>query len=185
MTKFIRTALAVCAGLAMAAGGATTAYASAGAPDPATPPAETVVQLQRADGDMCLDLRGSSPDNGVKAIQWACDGSSTQQWRMVPVGDFSYELRSVNSGKCLEVENSGTKAGADVQQWACSGGKQMRWHIDLVDHARKLYELRPTHTEGRCLDIDSGERSHVNGVRAQAWYCNQSVAQLWQIKVVK
>ncbi|PNE34049.1 hypothetical protein AF335_05060 [Streptomyces eurocidicus] len=87
------------------------------------------------------------------------------------------------SGKCLEVENSGKQAGAAVQQWECTGGKQMRWQMVLVDHGRKIFQLRPMHTEDRCLDITGGDQKP--GAKAQQWYCNQTDAQLWQIQLVQ
>lgn len=185
MVRTLRRALAVCAGAAAVAVGATPAHASAPAGAPAS--AETLVNLQLAGSDMCLDISGVA-DNGAKAIQWACDGSDTQKWRMVPVDNSSFELRSVRSGKCLEVENSGTQVGAAVQVWECMGGKQMRWQTALVDFTNKSYEFRVTHTTERCLDISNGGFQNgvrTNGVRAQSWSCNQSDAQLWQIKVVK
>ncbi|GGP56438.1 RICIN domain-containing protein [Streptomyces melanogenes] len=185
MVRTLRCALAVCAGVAAVAAGAPTAHASAPAGAPAS--AETLVNLQLAGSDMCLDISGAA-DNGARAIQWACDGTDTQKWRMIPVDNSSFELRSARNGKCLEVENSGTQIGAAVQVWECTGGKQMRWQADLVDFANKSYEFRATHTTERCLDINNGGFQNgvrTNGVVAQSWSCNQSDAQLWQIKAVE
>lgn len=119
----------------------------------------------------------------MRAVQGTCNGSGAQRWRAVPVADSSFEVRSVASGKCLEVENSGKQAGAAVQQWECTGGKQMRWQMVLVDHGRKIFQLRPMHTEDRCLDITGGDQKP--GAKAQQWYCNQTDAQLWQIQLVQ
>ncbi|MEU7166216.1 RICIN domain-containing protein [Streptomyces morookaense] len=189
MVKRLRSTLAVCVGAAVAmAAGTTAANASPRFAEPT--PAGTVVNLQLAGTDMCLDILGNptADANGAKAAQWSCDGSDTQKWRMLPVDNSSFELRSVHSDKCLEIENSGTQEGADAQIWACSGGKQMRWQASMVDPVKRLYEFRVTHTTERCLDIsNSGFWNGVrtNGVRAQSWACNQSGAQLWQIKAVK
>ncbi|PKV89888.1 RICIN domain-containing protein [Streptomyces sp. TLI_146] len=187
MARLLRRALAVCAGAAAVAAGAPTAHASANTGAPASASAETIVTLQLVGSEMCLDLSGVA-ENGAKAIQWTCDGTDTQQWRMIPVDNSSFELRSMRSGRCLEVENSGTQIGAAVQVWDCTGGKQMRWQTALVDFANKSYEFRVTHTSERCLDINNGgflNGVRTNGVGAQSWSCNQSDAQLWQIKAVK
>ncbi|NVK78915.1 RICIN domain-containing protein [Streptomyces morookaense] len=141
------------------------------------------------DTDMCLDLVGDSTTNVLneaKAIQWACDGSDSQQWRVIPVDNSSFELRSVRSDKCLEVENSGTQEGADVQIWTCSGGMQMRWQLPLVDPVKKLYEFRVTHTYNRCLHVDNGgDGARLNGLRVRSYACDQTRGQLWQIRTVK
>lgn len=203
MSRIIRATLALTAGVAALVG--TTSAAHAGAAEDAAKAAreaantaraavdesaaraklpETVVQLQVASSGKCLEINNGAINDGLPAQQWGCNPDTVaQHWRMVPKGGASYELRTVTGNKCLEVENSGTKAGAAVQQWTCGGGAQMRWQIVLVDPARKLFQVRPTHTADRCLDIISAKTE--NGVKAQSWYCNQSDAQLWQIKPVK
>ncbi|MGW1199620.1 RICIN domain-containing protein [Streptomyces sp. NPDC002536] len=186
MVKFLRSALVACTGAATAVVCTTAAHAVPGTADPT--PAETIVNLRMPASDMCLDIAGdatTNTQNGAKAIQWACDGSDSQKWRVIPVDNSSFELRSVRSGKCLEVENSGTQNGADVQIWECTGGKQMRWQTPLVDPVKKLYEFRVTHTTDRCLNINGGADPRKNGIRAISWQCDQSIDQLWQIKVVK
>ncbi|MFG2179995.1 RICIN domain-containing protein [Streptomyces abikoensis] len=158
------------------------AAAAAEAAARATAP-QTVVTLQLAASGKCLEINNGVKDNGVKAQQYTCNGDDAQQWRMVPAAGSSYELRSVPSGKCLEVQNSGTKAGDDVQQWSCHGGANTRWQAVLVDHDKKLFQLRPQHVQDRCLDIPKGSKE--NNVKAQQWYCNQTDAQLWKITPVK
>ncbi len=55
----------------------------------------------------------------------------------------------------------------------------MRWSMILVDQQKKLFQLRPTHTKERCLDVyDAGT---ANGATVQQWYCNQTAAQLWRV----
>ncbi|AZQ74552.1 hypothetical protein EKH77_28055 [Streptomyces luteoverticillatus] len=59
---------------------------------------------------------------------------------------------------------------------------QQRWKLLLVDVAKELYELRPTHVEDRCLDIAGG--SLKEGANAQQWGCNGTPAQRWRVKPV-
>ncbi|AZQ74117.1 hypothetical protein EKH77_25410 [Streptomyces luteoverticillatus] len=209
MARTIRAALAIGAGIVVLTGGAGTAYADGdrtatdaaaraaaeaaeaarAAADAARAAAEranapqTVVTLQVAASGKCLEINNGAKDNGIKAQQYTCNGTTAQQWRMVPSADSTYELRSVPSGKCLEVENSGTKAGDDAQQWTCHGGANTRWQAVLVDHDKKLFQLRPQHVQDRCLDIPSASKE--NNVKAQQWYCNETDAQLWKITPVK
>ncbi|MFE0043821.1 RICIN domain-containing protein [Streptomyces albireticuli] len=182
MTRIIRGALAICASVAVMAAGVTTAHAEEAPPLPEVP-GETVVQLEASDSGACLGIPSKEIKNGARAGLGLCNADTKNtQWRVVPADGFSFEVRSVPSSRCLEVENSGTQVGAAVQIWDCTGGKQMRWQLVLVDHARKLFQLRPMHREDRCLDVINGELSP--GAKAQQWYCNQTNAQLWKIKPV-
>nr|WP_240351733.1 RICIN domain-containing protein [Streptomyces olivoreticuli] len=177
----VRSVLAATVSLAAAVGGLATAHAEGRTPISSVA-SGAVVRLEVSHSGKCLDLNSVNPGNtknGARALQWECDGSSTQQWRAIPTDNSSFELRSVPSTKCLEVENSGTQAGATVQQWDCNGGKNMRWSMILVDQQKKLFQLRPTHTKERCLDVyDAGT---ANGATVQQWYCNQTAAQLWRV----
>ncbi|MEU7134142.1 RICIN domain-containing protein [Streptomyces sp. NPDC046261] len=172
------------AAAAAAADAAETARANAAEAKARAEMPETVVTLKAAHSGKCLEIDKGKKDNGAKAQQGECNSGDAQKWRVVPVANSSFELRSVPSGKCLEVADSGTKAGAVVQQWSCvANAKQMRWQIVLVDPVRKLHQLRPTHTEDRCLDIADAKKD--NGAKAQQWSCNETDAQLWQIQPVK
>ncbi|GAA0362972.1 RICIN domain-containing protein [Streptomyces blastmyceticus] len=181
MARIVRAALAVGTIFTALVGCAATAHAE-GSTSFSVAATETVVRLEASHSGKCLDLNNVNPGktkNGAHALQWECDGTNGQQWRVIPANNSSFEIRSVASGKCLEVENSGTQAGATIQQWDCNGGKNMRWSMVLVDQRQKLFQLRPTHTEERCLDVyDAGTG---NGATVQQWYCNQTAAQLWRI----
>lgn len=181
MARIIRAALTLGASLVALISGTAIAYAEGVSAAPIGTVDETVVQLQVTNSDFCL---AAANKNGARAgLDLCVTDWQSQLWRIIPVDSSSFELRSVPSGRCLEVENSGTKAGSAVQVWDCTGGKQMRWQLVLVDHAQKLYQLRPTHTEDRCLDIVDGNVQHATV--AQSWYCNQTAAQLWRIKLVE
>ncbi|WP_370419189.1 RICIN domain-containing protein [Streptomyces sp. QH1-20] len=180
MARIIRAALALGAGLAALAGGTTTAHAQR---TPDTASEDTVVQIEVGDSGRCLAIPSSpAVKNGGRAYLDVCNDREWTKWRAVPTDNSSFELRSVKDGRCLEVENSGTQVKAAVQSWDCSGGKQMRWQMDLVDPARQLYQLRPTHVQDRCLDVPDG--GVVPGRQLWQWYCNQSAAQLWRIRPV-
>ncbi|MCC3775207.1 RICIN domain-containing protein [Streptomyces sp. UNOB3_S3] len=176
MSRITRAALATAAGFAALAGVATPAQAA-----PATP---SVAQLQPSHSGQCLTIADGALRNGANAVQTKCaDGLDNQLFDLVPAGAGTFEVRAKHSGRCLEVENSGTKAGTNVQQWWCVGdAPQQRWKLLLVDPAKELYELRPSHVDDRCLDIAGG--STKEGANAQQWGCNGTPAQRWRVKPV-
>ncbi|NEA19794.1 RICIN domain-containing protein [Streptomyces halstedii] len=167
MARIVRAALALGAGLAALVGGATTANAAE----------NTYIQLGTADGSLCL---GAAPGNATYLDLCRTDWLFPAVWQVVPTADSSFELRWESNGDCLEVADSGIQAGAAVRLGTCAGGKQTHWQMDLVDPVRKLYQLRPTHTQNRCLDIPDSDM--VQGKPVQQWTCNQSDAQLWRVE---
>ncbi|MFI6412490.1 RICIN domain-containing protein [Streptomyces sp. NPDC050585] len=206
MSRIVRSALAVAAGVAALAGGVTVAAAdearpqlapaatttavstSAGDPGDAraaatAAPAPSAVQLRAAHSDKCLTIPNASLRNGVNSVQSACAADAgNQQIDLVPTGAGTFELRFGHSGKCLDVEAAGTKSGTVVQQWWCVGAQNQRWRLVMVDIANELYELRPAHTPAamnRCLDVESS--SKADGAAARLWACNGSAAQQWRV----
>ncbi|MGI5484652.1 RICIN domain-containing protein [Streptomyces lavendofoliae] len=207
MSRILRSALAVTAGVAALAGGVTVAVADEARPQPtpaatavsaatvaardaraaataaSTPPA---VQLRAAHSDKCLTTPNASLRNGVNSVQSTCVADAeNQRIDMVPTGAGTFELRFGHSGKCLDVEAAGTKTGTVVQQWWCVGAQNQRWRLVMVDIADELYELRPAHTAvdaGRCLDIESS--SKADGAVARLWACNGTPAQQWRVHPV-
>ncbi|MFI9238026.1 RICIN domain-containing protein [Streptomyces sp. NPDC053079] len=178
MSRIIRATLAVGASVAALAGSVTTAHA-----DESTP-GTTAVQLQVEHSGQCLTIANGSLRNGAGAVQSKCaDDADNQLFELASAGSATFQLQAKHSGKCLEVENAGTKAGSNAQQWWCVGQPQQRWKLVMVDVAKELYEIRPTHTPERCLDIS--DSSAKDGATAQQWYCNGTTAQRWRILPAK
>lgn len=201
MSRIVRSALAVAAGVAALTGGVSVAVAdearTASTPTATVAPADARaaatavavapgVQLRAAHSDQCLTIPGASLRNGVNTVQSACaDDAVNQRVDLVPTGAGTFELRFGHSGKCLDVEGAGTKTGTAVQQWWCVGADNQRWRLVMVDIAKELYELRPAHTPvgtNRCLDIESA--SKTDGATARLWACNGTLAQQWRIHPV-
>ncbi|WP_274912531.1 RICIN domain-containing protein [Streptomyces sp. WZ-12] len=183
MSRTLRAALAFGAGLAVLAGNVSAAHAAPTAPRAAVP-TPSVVKLQVEHSGKCLTVAGGSLANGANAVQTTCtDGADNQSFQLIPAGNATFMVRAMHSGKCLEVENSGTGAGANVQQWWCVDGPQQRWRLVMVDAPKKLYELRPTHTDNRCLDIAGSSLN--DGANAGQWYCNGDANQRWRLKPAK
>ncbi|MGA5423794.1 RICIN domain-containing protein [Streptomyces lavendulocolor] len=192
MSRIVRSVLAIGTGVAALAGGLTVAVAAADEPPaPAVAKAAAVappsaVRLRADLGDFCLTIARSSLRNGTDATASACTGDAeNQRFDLVPTGAGAFELKAGHSGKCLEVQAAGTKAGSIVQQWWCGQGQHQRWSLTMVDIAKELYELRPTHTattSNRCLDIAPVSKDAA--ASAQLWPCNGSGAQKWRIEPV-
>lgn len=112
----------------------------------------------------CLEVDGSSTENGARAQQWECLGQSGAEWLTKPSDDARYVyLVNGNSGKCLEVADSRKDNGAPVQQWDCAGLDTQKWELQSPPGARFIKNVN----SGKVLEIDGS--SMDNGARAQQW----------------
>ncbi|WP_051774137.1 RICIN domain-containing protein [Streptomyces sp. NRRL S-237] len=199
MSRIVRSVLAVGASVAALVGGVSAAVAeeSPAAPASVTAPSAatavtsaaagpSTVQLRAEHSGQCLTLPKASLRNGVNAVQSACaDGAENQWFDLAATGAGTFELRAGHSGKCLDVEGAAITSGTPVQQWWCVGAPQQRWRLVMVDIAKELYELRPTHTApttDRCLGIASASKD--DGASAQLGMCSGTAAQKWRLQPV-
>jgi len=74
---------------------------------------------------LCLDANGKGTTNGTKAILWACNGQTNQQWNLNPDGTIT----GVQSGLCLDVTGGNTANGTLVELWICNGGANQQWNL--------------------------------------------------------
>ncbi|MFF4603521.1 RICIN domain-containing protein [Streptomyces sp. NPDC001339] len=184
MSRPIRAALAIAASVTALVGATATATAHADQATLRAAAAPQFTKLQLAKSEKCLTIAKGSFRNGANAEQQTCaDGLDNQVFEMIPTGSATFELRAKHSGKCLEVSGSSKEIRANVQQWWCVDTPAQRWKVVLVDTAKELYQLSPTHALDRCLDISGG--SVKDGANANQWYCNGSDAQRWRLLPVQ
>ena len=134
----------------------------------------------------CLDVAGG-PDaqgNGVRVIQFECNGASNQQWKLVPVGDGYYKVLAKHSGKSLDVfgGNIATGNGVIVEQWDYHDGDNQLWRFDPVEEG--YYRIVAKHS-GKSLDISGGPDATGNEVQAQQWDDVGGSNQRWALTAVR
>ena len=130
----------------------------------------------------CLDVAGG-PDavgNGVRVIQFECNGAANQQWKLVPVGDGYYKVLAKHSGKSLDVfgGNIATGNGVIVEQWDYHDGDNQLWRFDPVEEG--YYRIVAKHS-GKSLDINGGPDATGNEVQAQQWDDVGGSNQRWRL----
>jgi len=136
-------------------------------PDPNT---ERPFTLKNGFSGKCLDDMAFSKEDGVKMVQYTCNGKVNQRWYWT--ADRS--IRSAYSGKCLDAYAFGTMNGTDVVQYACNGKANQHW--SLAQDANGNPVLRSAYS-GKCLD-DFGH-SKEDGNYLVIWQCNDLPNQIW------
>ncbi len=137
---------------------------------------EYEAQLINKNSNKCLEIDGSSTNNGARAQQWECKGQAGADWVMKPAPGGRYvNIVNKNSGKCLEVADSRTDAGAPVQQWDCTGNWTQKWDSlwGRGDSERVLMNGNSV----QVLEIDNS--STANGARAQQWHDTDQPSKYW------
>lgn len=76
----------------------------------------------------CLDVAGSSQEEGGQVHQWTCWGGSNQLW-YVEASNGSYQLVAKHSAKCLSVNNAALTDGEIITQLSCQGAANQLWQV--------------------------------------------------------
>jgi hypothetical protein len=130
--------------------------------------ADTFVTFAAAHSGLCMDLADSYA--GTTLYQWPCHGGDNQRFKLVDMGDGTYNLVAKHSGLCLDVPN--WNWGVQVQQWPCHGGDNQRFW--LRDQGNGLYQLVAKHS-GLCLDVSGA--SYSAGAGIIQWGCSSGYNQ--------
>ncbi|QLE75267.1 hypothetical protein FGW37_30020 [Streptomyces rectiverticillatus] len=132
-------------------------------------------QLINKNSNKCLEIDGSSTQNGARAQQWECKGQPGAEWVLKPdPGGLFWNIVNQNSGKCLEVADSRVDNGAPVQQWDCAGNQTQKWDRLWTRGDEKVFRNA---NSGNVLEIDNSSTS--NGALAQQWQNSGQPSAYW------
>jgi hypothetical protein len=88
------------------------------------------VALRFEHSGMCVDIGGSSQNNGAAAIQYPCAYTDNQLVQLLNNGPGKHYFKFKHSGKCLDVTGSSTADGARFIQYTCSGQPNQAFHFE-------------------------------------------------------
>ena len=130
----------------------------------------------------CLDINGSSLDDGAQLLQWDCSGAANQIFTLVPAGGDYYQIVALHSNKCLDVDTSaGTDHnGAEVRQMTCSGADNQQFRLE--DAGDGYFKIKAKHSE---LVLDVYGKSTDNGAKIVQWTDTRSTNQAFELRQVE
>ncbi|WJV46606.1 RICIN domain-containing protein [Streptomyces flavofungini] len=79
--------------------------------------------VRNRNSSKCLAIPGGTSVNGTQAIQWTCNGGSSQIW----IHDSRNRLRNLASDRCLAIPNASAANGTKAIQWTCATSLDQRW----------------------------------------------------------
>ncbi|MFE6042226.1 RICIN domain-containing protein [Streptomyces sp. NPDC056452] len=121
----------------------------------------------------CADAAAAGTADGTAVQQYACNGSTAQQWQFQATSDGYVRVNNRNdASKSWDVTDVSTADAAPVQLWSYSGGANQQWLP--VEEAGGTYHF-VNRNSGKCLDVPSA--STADSIRLQQYTCNGSAAQ--------
>ncbi|WP_020117046.1 RICIN domain-containing protein [Streptomyces canus] len=133
--------------------------------------------VMNAASGRCLDARSAGTANGTAVQQYACNGSTAQQWSLTATSDGYVRIDNRNNtSQVADVADVSTADNAPVHLWTYGGGANQQWLP--VHEGGGAYHF-VNRNSGKCLD-DPGA-STADSVQFVQYACNGSAAQRFQV----
>ncbi|MGW3459782.1 RICIN domain-containing protein [Streptomyces olivaceoviridis] len=164
------------AALSLAATLLTAAPAPAATAGAAALPTGFATIVNAASG-RCLDAKAATTANGTAVQQYACNGTTAQQWSLTDAGDGYVRIGNRNdTNQVADVADVSTADGAAVHLWSYGGGANQQW-LPVDDGGGAFHFVN--RNSGKCLD-DPGA-SLADSVQFVQYTCNGTAAQRFQV----
>lgn len=139
-----------------------------------------IVTVVNSGSGKCLDARAAATVNGTAVQQYACNGTTAQQWNIATTSDGHVRIGSrADSAQVVDVSDVSTADNAAVHLWTYGGGLNQQWRA--VDEGGGAFHL-VNRNSGKCLDVPSA--STADSVQLVQYTCNGTAAQRFQIAPV-
>ena len=96
-------------------------------------PHDGIYEIRAMHSDKCLDVPHSCNKDEVEIIQYRCNNTTNQRWKITEGPDGYYEIRAMHSDKCLDVPKSSTADGVRIIQYRCFNTTNQRWKLTFKE----------------------------------------------------
>ncbi|NUP38649.1 MAG: coagulation factor 5/8 type domain-containing protein, partial [Streptomyces sp.] len=133
--------------------------------------------VMNAASGRCLDARAAATANGTVVQQYACNGTTAQQWSFTATSDGYVRINNANdTDQVADVADVSTADNALVHLWTYGGGANQQWLP--VDEGGGAYHF-VNRNSGKCLDDPAA--STADSVQFVQYTCNGTAAQRFQV----
>lgn len=132
-----------------------------------------------------LEVKDGCPLPCTNVQQTGWSSSKAQLFSLAQNSDGTVKLTNVASGLVLDVTFSRTASGTNLQGYTANGTKAQAFRLTKVTDllSTGLQELAPCYALGKRIDISSS--STARGANVQLWDGNGTLAQKWNVVLVK
>lgn len=121
----------------------------------------------------CVDARSAASADGTAVQQYACNGSTAQNWQLVATSGGYYRVNSnLDATKAWDVTDVSTADSAPIQLWTYSSGNNQQW-LPVAESDGAYHFVN--RNSGKCLDVPSA--STADSVQLAQYTCNGTAAQ--------
>ncbi|MEU6345656.1 ThuA domain-containing protein [Streptomyces sp. NPDC046977] len=125
----------------------------------------------------CVDAAAAATANGTAVQQYACNGTTAQDWQFQATSDGYYRVNNRNDAtKSWDVTGVSTADAAKIQLWSYSNGANQQW-LPVAETGGTFHFVN--RNSGKCLDVPSA--STADAARMQQYTCNGTAAQSFQL----
>ncbi|GIF02662.1 ThuA domain-containing protein [Actinoplanes siamensis] len=126
----------------------------------------------------CVDAKSAGTVNGTAIQQYACNGSTAQQYQFATTGGGYVRINNRgNATQALDVTDVSTADNAKIQTWTYGGGANQQWQP--VAEGGGYYHF-VNRNSGKCLDVPAAALS--DGVQLVQYTCNGTAAQSFRLQ---
>ena len=123
-----------------------------------------------------LDVQDGSMENAAQIVQWSDNGSLSQQWYIVDVGNGYKRIVNAKSKKTLDVMNDSADNGGILIQYTSTGGYNQQWKF--ADAGDGYYKI-VSRSSGKLVDVYKW--STEDGATIQQWADAEGSNQHWKL----
>ncbi|GIE83017.1 hypothetical protein Aph02nite_89670 [Actinoplanes philippinensis] len=125
----------------------------------------------------CVDARAAGTVNGTVVQQYACNGSTAQQYQFASAGSGYVRINNRgNAAQALDVTGMSTADNAKIQTWAYGSTANQQWQP--VAEGGGYYHF-VNRNSGKCLDVPAA--STADSVQLVQYTCNGTAAQSFRL----
>ncbi|MEU8656444.1 RICIN domain-containing protein [Actinoplanes philippinensis] len=125
----------------------------------------------------CVDARAAGTVNGTAIQQYACNGSTAQQYQFANAGGGYVRINNRgNAAQVLDVTGVSTADNAKIQTWAYGSTANQQWQP--VAEGGGYYHF-VNRNSGKCLDVPAA--STADSVQLVQYTCNGTAAQSFRL----
>jgi hypothetical protein len=131
----------------------------------------------------CVDARAAGTANGTAIQQYACNGTTAQQFQFQYVdGPYLRINNRNNAAESLDVTNKSTSDNAPIQLWSYSSGKNQQWQL-VPESSGAFHIVNRNSAAGQghmeCLNVPGS--STADSVQLQQSKCSGAASQSFKL----
>ncbi len=118
-----------------------------------------IYTIQNQASKKCLEI--TSADKATAIVQFGCNGSGIQAFRIESLGKTEYKITNIETKKSFGIQASSKDNGASLEQGDYANGENQSFLIDYDASSDSLVSIRPKHSQ-KFLEVpDSSLKSRT------------------------